>query len=156
MDTFQAMSILLRVAEAGSLSAAARDLKVRQPAVSKTIAALEAQLGVRLLVRTTRKLSLTEAGAAYLERARRALSEVEEAAIAARGIGAGLEGRLRVFAPVTFTRMHLVPRLQAVPARPPARSNSCWMTGMSTSFLKAPIWLCGSDRSRTRIWSSAS
>lgn len=112
MDTLQAMSTFLRVAEAGSLSAAARNLKVGQPAVSKAIAALEAQLGVRLLVRTTRTLSLTEAGTAYLERARRALSEVEEAAIAARGVGAGLEGRLRVFAPVTFTRMHVVPRLE--------------------------------------------
>ena len=112
MDTLQAMSTFLRVAETGSLSAAARDLKVGQPAVSKMIAALEARLGVRLLVRTTRTLSLTEAGTAYLERARRAVSEVEEAAIAARGVGASLEGRLKVFAPVTFTRMHLVPRLE--------------------------------------------
>lgn len=111
MDTLQALSTFVRVAEAGSLSAAARDLKVGQPAVSKAIAALEAELRVRLLVRTTRKLSLTEAGSAYLERARRVLSEVEEAAIAARGVGASLEGRLKVFAPVTFTRMYLVPHL---------------------------------------------
>ncbi len=105
------MTVFVRAAEAGSLSAAARQLGLGQPAVSKIVAALESDLGVRLMVRTTRKLSLTEAGTTYLERARRALAEVEEAAVAARGAGAGLEGRLRVSAPVTFTRLHLVPRL---------------------------------------------
>ena len=67
----------MRVVETGSFSAAARDLRVGQPAVSKTIASLEARLGVRLLVRSTRRLRPTEAGQAFHERARRVLDEAE-------------------------------------------------------------------------------
>lgn len=100
-----------RVVEAGSFSAAARDLNMGQPAVSKTIASLEDRLGVRLLTRSTRKLSPTEAGTAFYERAVRAIGEADEAEAAAQGAGAGLEGRLRVSAPVTFSRLHLVPKL---------------------------------------------
>lgn len=111
MDRFQAMETFVRVVEAGSFSAAAKALRVGQPAVSKTIAALEERLGVRLLMRTTRQLTPTEAGQAFYERAVRALSETEEAEIAARGAGAGLEGRLKVSAPVTFARLHLAPKL---------------------------------------------
>jgi DNA-binding transcriptional LysR family regulator len=101
------------VVDAGSFSAAARQLRTGQPAVSKTVAALEARLGVRLLVRTTRALTPTEAGQSFYERARRALSEADEAEAAARGAGAGLEGRLKVSAPVTFARLHVAPRLGA-------------------------------------------
>jgi DNA-binding transcriptional LysR family regulator len=99
------------VVETGSFSAAARLLRVGQPAVSKTIAALEARLGVRLLVRSTRALQPTDAGQAFYEHALRALAEAEEAEIAARGLGRGLEGRLRVCAPVTFARLHVAPSL---------------------------------------------
>jgi DNA-binding transcriptional LysR family regulator len=105
------MEMFVRVIEAGSFSAAARDLNMGQPAVSKTIASLEDRLGVRLLTRSTRKLSPTEAGTAFYERAVRAIGEADEAEAAAQGAGAGLEGRLRVSAPVTFSRMHLVPKL---------------------------------------------
>ena len=103
--------MFVRVIEAGSFSAAARDLNMGQPAVSKTIASLEDRLGVRLLTRSTRKLSPTEAGTAFYERAIRAIGEANEAEAAAQGAGAGLEGRLRVSAPVTFSRLHLVPKL---------------------------------------------
>ena len=103
--------MFVRVVEAGSFSAAARDLIMGQPAVSKTIASLEDRLGVRLLTRSTRKLSPTEAGTAFYERAIRAIGEANEAEAAAQGAGAGLEGRLRVSAPVTFSRLHLVPKL---------------------------------------------
>jgi len=103
--------MFVRVVEAGSFSAAARDLILGQPAVSKTIASLEDRLGVRLLTRSTRKLSPTEAGTAFYERAIRAIGEANEAEAAAQGAGAGLEGRLRISAPVTFSRLHLVPRL---------------------------------------------
>jgi DNA-binding transcriptional LysR family regulator len=82
-----------------------------QPAVSKTIAGLETRLGVRLLVRSTRQLSPTEAGMAFYERALRAIAEVNEAEAAAQGAGAGLEGRLRISLPVTFVRLHVVPKL---------------------------------------------
>jgi DNA-binding transcriptional LysR family regulator len=107
------MEVFVRVIEAGSFSAAARDLRIGQPAVSKIVAALEDRLQVRLLVRSTRQLHPTEAGQVYYERARRALTEADEADTAARGEGAGLDGRLRVCASVTFARLHIVPRMGA-------------------------------------------
>ena len=103
--------MFVRVIEAGSFSAAAQDLNMGQPAVSKTIANLEDRLGVRLLTRSTRKLSPTEAGTSFYERALRAIGEANEAEAAAQGAGAGLEGRLRISVPVTFSRLHLVPKL---------------------------------------------
>jgi DNA-binding transcriptional LysR family regulator len=111
MDRLVAMETFVRVVETGSFSAAARALNVGQPAVSKTIAQLEARLGVRLLVRSTRGLSPTEAGQNFCDRAKRAIEEAEEAELVARGAGAGLTGRLRVCAAVTFARLHIIPRL---------------------------------------------
>jgi DNA-binding transcriptional LysR family regulator len=105
------MEMFVRVVETGSFSAAARDLQLGQPAISKTIAGLEERLGVRLLVRSTRQLSPTEAGIAFYERALRAVTEANEADAAAQGVGAKLQGRLRICAPVTFARLHLVPKL---------------------------------------------
>jgi len=113
MDRVRDMQIFVRVVETGSFSAAARDLALGQPAVSKTIAALEERLGARLLVRSTRQLSATDAGMAFYERAARAIAEVNEAEAAAQGVGAGLEGRLRISLPVTFGRLHVVPQLGA-------------------------------------------
>jgi DNA-binding transcriptional LysR family regulator len=112
MDRLHAMELFVRVVEAGSFSAAAKDLRLGQPAVSKTIAGLEDRLGVRLLLRTTRRLSPTEAGQVFYEHARRAMGEADEAEIAARGLASGLEGRLRICAPVTFARLHIAPHLR--------------------------------------------
>lgn len=111
LDRFVAMETFVRVVETGSFSAAARDLRVGQPAVSKAIAGLEQRLGVRLLARSTRILSPTEAGHAFYEHAKVALAGAEEAWAAAQGAGAGLSGRLRVCAPVTFARLHIAPHL---------------------------------------------
>lgn len=111
MGRLREMEMFVRVVETGSFSAAARYLNIGQPAVSKMIAGLEDRLGVRLLVRSTRRLSPTEAGTAFYERALRAITEADEAEAAARGAGVGLEGRLRICAPVTFARLHVVPRL---------------------------------------------
>ncbi|QYE36853.1 LysR family transcriptional regulator [Polymorphobacter sp. PAMC 29334] len=105
------MEVFVRVVETGSFSAAARDLQIGQPNVSKLIAALEDRLQVRLLVRSTRQLHTTEAGQAFYERARRTLAEADEAETAARGLGKGLDGRLRVSAPVTFARLHVIPKI---------------------------------------------
>jgi DNA-binding transcriptional LysR family regulator len=111
MDRFQAMATFLRVIDTGSFSAAARQLNVGQPAVSKTIAQLENVLQVSLLTRSTHGLSPTEAGQRYYERARLAIQEADEAERAARGAGAGLRGQLRVSAATTFARLHIVPHL---------------------------------------------
>ena len=111
MDRLHAMEVFVRVVETGSFSAAARDLRIGQPNVSKLVAAMEEHLQVRLLVRSTRQLYPTEAGQAFYERARRTIAEADEADTAARGLGKGLDGRLRVCAPVTFARLHVIPRI---------------------------------------------
>jgi len=107
------------VVDTGSFSAAARRLKVGQPAVSKLVAQLEERLGVKLLVRTTRGLTATEAGLNYYERARRSIEEADEAESAARGAGSDLTGRLRICGAVTFARIHLMPHLPDFLARHP-------------------------------------
>jgi DNA-binding transcriptional LysR family regulator len=119
MDRFTAMQTFLTVVDTGSFSNAARRLNVGQPAVSKTIAQLEERLGVKLLVRSTRGLAPTEAGLNFYERARRSVEEADEADLAARGAGAGLSGKLRVSAAVTFARMHVVPKISEFLAKNP-------------------------------------
>src|SRR6195952_201018 len=120
MDRLHAMTAFVRVVETGSFSAAARQLGIGQPAVSKTIAQLEDRLQVRLLVRTTHALAPTDAGLRFYERARHAIQEVDEAELEARGAGAGLSGRLRVSAATTFARLLIVPRLPEFLARHPS------------------------------------
>jgi len=111
MSRLREMEVFVRVVETGSFSAAARDFKIGQPAISKSISSLETRLGIRLLARSTRRLTPTEAGKAFYERASRSLAEANEAEAAAQSAGKGLTGRLRIYAPVTFARLHLVPRL---------------------------------------------
>ncbi len=111
MDRYQAMAAFVRVVETGSFSAAARQLNVGQPAVSKTIAQLEDRLQVNLLIRSTHGLTPTEAGQRFYERAKTAIREADEAELAARGAGAGLSGGLRISAATTFARLHVVPLL---------------------------------------------
>jgi DNA-binding transcriptional LysR family regulator len=120
MDRLLAMETFVRVIDAGSFSAAAKQLRVGQPAVSKTIAQLEDRLGVRLLLRSTHGLTPTEAGRNFYDRAKRAIEEAEEAELAARGAVAALAGRLRISSPVTFARLQIVPRLPAFLAGNPA------------------------------------
>jgi DNA-binding transcriptional LysR family regulator len=84
MDRLAAMEAFVRVVDAGSFSGAAKQLRVGQPAVSKTIAQLEERLGVRLLLRSTHGLTPTEAGRNFYERAKRSIEEAEEAELAAR------------------------------------------------------------------------
>lgn len=119
MDRLTAMEAFVLVIEAGSFSAAARRLNVGQPAISKSVAQLEDRLGVRLLVRSTRGLTPTEAGLSFYERARRSIEEADEAELAARGAGRSLTGKLRICAAVTFARIHLMPRLGEFLARHP-------------------------------------
>ncbi len=95
-------------------------MRVGQPAVvSKTVAQLEERLGVALLLRTSRSFSATEAGRIFYERAKLAIADADEAELAARGASAGLVGRLRVSAAVTFTRLKIVPKLGGFLAQHP-------------------------------------
>lgn len=109
MDRFEAMSILLRVADTGSFSVASRELGVPLATVSRKVGELEAHLGTRLLTRTTRKLAMTDAGVAYMARARRILDELDETERAAAGEFHAPRGELVVTAPVLFGRVHVLP-----------------------------------------------
>ena len=111
MDRHFAMETFVRVVDTGSFSDAARQMQIGQPAVSKAITQLEDWLGVRLLMRSTRSLTPTEAGQNFYIGAKRALEEAEEAIFAARGAGAGLTGKLRISASVCFGRLHIMPQL---------------------------------------------
>jgi DNA-binding transcriptional LysR family regulator len=113
------METFVRVVDAGSFSAAARHLNISQPSVSKGIAQLEAALGVRLLMRSTRGLMPTEAGQTFCESARRVIEQADEAVHAARGANAGLQGRLRVSVGMAFGKLHLMPLLPVFLAEHP-------------------------------------
>ncbi len=119
------IAVFVRVVEAGSFTGAAAALGVRKSSVSRSVAALEAALGIRLLQRTTRRLSLTDAGRAYYERARDALAGLEEAEHALSALGAEPRGLVRFTAPVdlagdlapvvsTFLRAHAAVRVETL------------------------------------------
>lgn len=119
MLPFSEMATLVAVADSGSLSAAARQLGLSKAAVSEQMRRLELQLGTRLLNRTTRRLSLTEAGEACYRHGRRMVAEAEAAARAATRLQEAPRGVLRVTAPTTFAPMHIVPALPAFRERHP-------------------------------------
>jgi DNA-binding transcriptional LysR family regulator len=120
MDKFRRMQTFVRIVEHGSLTAAARTLEVSQPSVVRLLAALEAELGVRLINRTTRRMALTDEGREYYERCRGILGAVEEAEARLRSRRAQPRGRLRLTAPVLFGRQHLAPVVNEFLARHPA------------------------------------
>src|SRR5258705_13042077 len=103
------MSILVAVAETGSFSAAGRKLGAPLPTVSRKGAELEAHLKTRLLVRSTRKLTLTDAGVTYLAACKQILEQVSEAERTATGEYKSPRGDLMVAAPIVFGRLHVLP-----------------------------------------------
>lgn len=107
------------LAGAGSLSAAARELGITTPAVSKHLAQMEARLGIALIVRTTRRMSLTPEGDLYLEHARRILGEIESMGELLGGAKARPQGRLRVNATLGFGRSHVAPIISRFVRRHP-------------------------------------
>jgi len=117
-DRIQQLTVFTRAADGGSFSRAARELGLSQPSVSRIVSELEARLGVKLILRTTRRLTLTEAGAAFLARARRVLSELEDAEDVARGIDS-LRGTIRVAMSVLFGTRAVIPYLPEFLARHP-------------------------------------
>ena len=111
MDRLQAMRIFSRVARLGSFAGASIDLDLSRATVSESVAGLERHLGVKLLSRTTRRVTLTSEGSDYLERCQRILAEVEAAETQARGARGRPQGPLRIDAPTAFGRYLLVPAL---------------------------------------------
>ncbi|MGV8935719.1 MAG: LysR substrate-binding domain-containing protein [Allorhizobium sp.] len=109
MDRLEAMSILIEVVDSGSFSAAGRRLHVPQTTVARKISNLEAELGAELLVRTTRKLSLTDAGSTYVAAARRILDQVDEVEREVAGEFTAPKGELVITAPVQFGQLHVLP-----------------------------------------------
>lgn len=103
------MQAFVAVADLQGFAPAARKLRLSPSAVTRLVAALEDRLGVRLLQRTTRSVTMTDVGARYLERARRILADVEEAELAAEGERTRPSGKLVVSAPVGFGRLHVSP-----------------------------------------------
>ncbi|BBE70800.1 glycine cleavage system transcriptional activator [Pleomorphomonas sp. SM30] len=111
-DRLATLQLFVTVARAGSFSAAAREVGLSQPSVSRAVAALEAAVGTALFARTTRSLGLTDAGRIYLERVERILADLDEAGHLARGTGE-LRGTLKVALPATFGTREIVPLLPA-------------------------------------------
>jgi DNA-binding transcriptional LysR family regulator len=119
MDKLSAMRTFVRVVESGSFSAVADEIMATQSAVSKQVAALEKALGVKLLVRTTRWLAVTEEGERYFEQARRLVAEIAEAESDLVKGQAQLRGWIRVAASVGFGRLKLMPLVKSFLAAHP-------------------------------------
>ena len=109
MDRLAAMQAFVRVAEAGSFTAVADQMNVARSAVTRQIAALEAHLGVKLMARSTRRLSLTSAGATYLEQCREILDRIDSAEGDLAGEGQILRGTIRTTVPLSLGLLHLTP-----------------------------------------------
>jgi LysR family transcriptional regulator for bpeEF and oprC len=119
VQDLRTLAIFVRVAERLSFVRAATDLGITQSGVSNAISRLEEQIGTRLLARTTRRVSLTDDGAAYFERCRQALAEIEEAELVLKDAQRKPSGNLRIDMPVSFGRLKVVPLLGAFQARYP-------------------------------------
>jgi len=109
MDKFHLINVFVAVVETNGFNGAARKLNLSAPAVTRAINELEAQLGMRLLTRTTRTLRVTEAGDRYVQDCRRILTEIQEADESVAGMHSSPRGRLNITAPVLFGTKHVTP-----------------------------------------------
>ena len=128
MDSLDAMRAAVRIAETGNLSAAARAMGVAPSAVSRAIAGLEDRLGARLFQRSTRRVTVTEVGAAYVERCRRILADLKEAEDGVVQSGLAPRGTLRVNMPYELGRLHIAPHLSGFLRRHPQMKLDVTMT----------------------------
>lgn len=117
-DRLRELTAFVRAGETGSFSRVARELGVSQPSITRMMASLEARLGVKLLLRTTRHVTPTDAGRVFLERARQILGDLDDAENAARGVDS-LRGTLRVALSGAFGTREVIPRLPGFAARHP-------------------------------------
>lgn len=113
MDLFAHMATFVRIVETGSLSAAARALRLSAPGVSRQLSTLERELGATLVKRSTRRLQITEAGQIWYAQCMRILADVEAARIGVNG-GRTVRGLLTVSAPVSLGLVHVAPRIPAI------------------------------------------
>ncbi|WP_325063350.1 LysR family transcriptional regulator [Halovulum marinum] len=133
MNKFQAMQCFVTVADLGSFTAAGRKLMLSTSAVTKHINRLEEHLGVQLLVRSTRQMHLSEAGADYFERCKLILEEVDEAEDAILDACSSASGTVRVAMPPAFARRTLIPALPRFFAEHPAVSVDLKLKGQTTN-----------------------
>ena len=125
MDQFHLMTVFVAVVDTNGFAGAARKLKLSPPAVTRAINALERQLGVRLLTRTTRIVRVTEAGGRYAQDCRRILAELAEAGESASGTHGAPRGRLTLTAPVLFGSLFVTPIVAEYLQRFPEVNASC-------------------------------
>jgi len=139
MDRLLAMQVFIAVVEAGSFSLAARRLKLSNATVSTLIRNLEAHLGVRLINRTTRRMHLTDDGAAYFERCRRILAQVEETETALARSRELPHGLLRVDLPTAFGRLYFIPAMPGFLDRYPDLQIMVTMTDRRADLIEAGV-----------------
>jgi LysR family transcriptional regulator for bpeEF and oprC len=142
MQDLRTLAIFVKVAERRSFVRAATDLGITQSGVSNAISRLEQQLGTRLLARTTRRVSLTEYGAAYFERCRQALGELEEAELVLKESQLEPSGNLRIDMPVSFGRLKVVPLLGPFQARYPHIKLRVTFTDRYIDLIEEGIDVC--------------
>lgn len=136
MNRLEAMSMFIRVAELGSFAAASTQMGVARSVVTRQIAALEEHLGVKLMVRTTRRLTLTSEGAAYLEKCRSILEMVEAAESGVMEDRLTPRGRLRISLPLSYSFRRLVPELIAFANRYPEISVAMDFTDRRVNLIE--------------------
>lgn len=139
MDRLDAMGLFVAVADLRGFAPAARKLRLSPSVVTRAIAGLEEHLGARLLQRTTRSVTLTDAGARYLERARRILADVDEAERAAESERSAPSGRFHVSAPQLFGRLHVAPLMCAFLAKYPAVRGELTLSDGFTNLVEEGV-----------------
>jgi len=112
MDKFNNMQVFCRIVELGTFSAVAKEMKLSTMMISKYIAHLESSLGVVLLSRTTRSLSLTSAGEAYYNRSKQLLEDLAELEVSTVQIGERIKGQIKISAPIDFGGIYMVPAIE--------------------------------------------
>jgi LysR family transcriptional regulator, regulator for bpeEF and oprC len=142
MQDLRALAIFVKVAERRSFVRAADDLGITQSGVSNAIKRLEDQTGTRLLARTTRRVSLTDDGAAFFERCRQALADLEEAELVLKEAQLKPFGNLRVDMPVSFGRLKMVPLLGAFQAQYPDIRLRATFTDRYIDLIEEGVDIC--------------
>jgi len=136
MDRLEGMSIFVAVVESGSLTSAGRRLGMPLPTVSRKLAELEEHLGARLLLRSTRRLTLTDAGSAYFQSCKRILDEVGDAERQVAGEQLAPKGELVLTAPIVFGRLHILPVVNEFLAAYPEINIRIWLSDRNMHLLE--------------------